>query len=121
MESIKISSQYLSEIIDADLSYPLFFLKKPTCLYIFFIALYLPRLLPLPWKTTFKTLRDRKHMVALAHPQKTLVFTCLLTCNFSFFPTVFSTFSVNFLPLKKMWSANSFSLQESKICCLGKG
>ena len=40
------------------------------------------------------------------------------------FPTVFSTLLENFLPFtfnSKLSSANSFSLEESKICCLGKG
>ena len=40
------------------------------------------------------------------------------------FPTVFSTGLKNFLPFSsnlKLLSANSFSLEESKICCLGKG
>ena len=41
----------------------------------------------------------------------------------SFFPTVFSTRLGNFSPFPsnlKLSSANSFSLEESKICCLGK-
>ena len=40
------------------------------------------------------------------------------------FPTVFSTLLDNFLPFSsnlKLSSANSFSLEESKICHLGKG
>ena len=40
------------------------------------------------------------------------------------FPKVFSTFSGNFLSFSsnlKLSSANSFSLEESKICCLGTG
>ena len=40
------------------------------------------------------------------------------------FPTVFSTCLENFLPFSlhlKLLSANSFSLEESKICRLGKG
>ena len=40
------------------------------------------------------------------------------------FPTVFSTHLDNFLPLSsnlKLSSANSFSLEESKICCLVMG
>ena len=40
------------------------------------------------------------------------------------FPTVFSTFLENFLPFSsnlKFLSVNSFSLEESKIHCLGKG
>ena len=39
------------------------------------------------------------------------------------FPTVFSTLFENFLPFmsnEKMSSANSFSLEESKICRLGE-
>ena len=39
-------------------------------------------------------------------------------------PTVFSTYSENFLPFSsssKLSSANSFSLEESKFCRLGKG
>ena len=42
-----------------------------------------------------------------------------ITCNFSFFPTVF----LPFLPLTsslKLLSAISFTLEESKICCLEK-
>ena len=44
--------------------------------------------------------------------------------QFSPFSTVFSTLLENFLPLlsnMKLSSAKSFSLEESKICCLGKG
>ena len=40
------------------------------------------------------------------------------------FPTMFSTCLENFLPCSSKWklsSANSFSLEESKIRCLGKG
>ena len=40
------------------------------------------------------------------------------------FPTVFSTCFGNFLPFSsklKLSSANSFTLEKSKICCLGKG
>ena len=43
--------------------------------------------------------------------------------QFLLFP-VFSTRFWNFLPLSsnlKLSSSNSFSLEESKICCLGKG
>ena len=39
------------------------------------------------------------------------------------FPTLFSTRFENFVPLSsnlKLSSSNSFSLEESKICCLGK-
>ena len=68
---------------------------------------------------------------------KPIVFTCLqyksyqntlgkgkllVTCNFSF-PTVFSIGLKNFLPFSqnsKLSSANSFSLEESKICSFGK-
>ena len=42
----------------------------------------------------------------------------------SSFPSVFSTLLENFLPFSsnsKLSSANSLSLEESKICCLGKG
>ena len=48
---------------------------------------------------------------------------CLLGA-ISPFPTVFSTGFVNFLPFSsnsKLLSANSFSLEESKVCRLGKG
>ena len=47
----------------------------------------------------------------------------LVMSNFSF-PTVFSPSSDNFLPFSsnlKLWSANAFSLEESKIFHLGKG
>ena len=40
------------------------------------------------------------------------------------FPAVFSTLMENFLQCssnRKLWSANSLSLRESKICRLGKG
>ena len=40
------------------------------------------------------------------------------------FPTLFSTRLKNFPPFSsnlKLLSAKSFSLEESKICCLGKG
>ena len=48
-----------------------------------------------------------------------------IACNEQFlhFP-VFSTHFENFLPFSahsKLSSANSFSLEESKICCMGKG
>ena len=48
----------------------------------------------------------------------------LVTSNFSFFPTVFSTHLDNFLPFLsdlKLLSANSFSWEESKICHLVNG
>ena len=44
--------------------------------------------------------------------------------QFLLFPTVFSTLLENFLPFSsnlKLSSANSFSLEEYKICRLGKG
>ena len=44
--------------------------------------------------------------------------------EFSPFPTGFSTHFGSFLPLSsnlKLSSAYSFTLKESKICCLGKG
>ena len=44
--------------------------------------------------------------------------------QFLLFPTVFSTCLDNFLPFLsnlKLSSANSFILEEFKICCLGKG
>ena len=44
--------------------------------------------------------------------------------QFLFFPTVFSTNSKNFVPFLsnlKLLPANSVSLEESKICRLGKG
>ena len=68
-----------------------------------------------------------------------MVFTCLqrksfentvgkgeiaLNEQFLLFPTVFSTRLANFLLFSsdlKLSSANSFSLEESKICRLGKG
>ena len=48
----------------------------------------------------------------------------LIMSNFSFFPSVFSTLLDIFLPFSsnsKLSSANSLSLEESKICYLGKG
>ena len=48
--------------------------------------------------------------------------TLLITSNF-FFPTVFSTLLENFQPFSsnsKLLSANSFSLEEPKTCCLVK-
>ena len=44
--------------------------------------------------------------------------------EFLFFPMVFSSHLENFLPFSsnlKLTSANSFNLEGSKICCLGKG
>ena len=44
--------------------------------------------------------------------------------RFLLFPTMFSTLSEKFLPFSsnlKLSSANSFNLEESKICRLGKG
>ena len=64
-------------------------------------------------------------------PKQVPVFTCLLYKSFentvgaiSPFPKVFSICLENFLPFSsnfKLPSANSFSLEESKICFLGKG
>ena len=48
----------------------------------------------------------------------------LVTSNFSFFHNVFLTRLENFPPFSsnlKLSSANSFSLEESQICRLGKG
>ena len=64
---------------------------------------------------------------------RTLVFTCLQYKSFenivgkgkiSAIPTVFTTCLENFLPFSlnlKLSSTNSFSLEESKNVCLGKG
>ena len=72
-------------------------------------------------------------------PKQALVFTCQEYKSFentvgkaeiarkpaiSPFPTVFSTLLENLLPSSsklRLLSANSFSLEKSKICCLGKG
>ena len=48
----------------------------------------------------------------------------LVTSNFFSFPTAFSTSLEKFLPFSsnlKLFSANSSSLEESKVCHLGKG
>ena len=48
----------------------------------------------------------------------------LKTSNFSFFPTMFCTLKGDFLIFSldlKLSSANSFSSEETKLCCLGKG
>ena len=48
----------------------------------------------------------------------------LVTSNFFPFPTVFSIHFENFMPFSsnsKLSSANSYSLEQSKICRLGKG
>ena len=48
----------------------------------------------------------------------------LISSNFSFSHNVFYPFIENFLPLSsdlKLSSAKSFSLEEPKICRLGKG
>ena len=66
-----------------------------------FLGVYRTRLL--------KTLREKEKL--------------LVTSNFSFSDSV-STLLQNFLPFlsnMKLSSANSLSLAESKICCLGKG
>ena len=75
----------------------------------------------------------------LTLPKKALVLTCLQYKSFEntvekgeiagdeqflLFPTVFSTSMENHLPFSsnlELLSAKSFSLEESKICCLGKG
>ena len=47
----------------------------------------------------------------------------LIMSNFSF-PTAFSHLLENFQPFSsnsKLSSGNSFSIEECKICCLGKG
>ena len=71
-------------------------------------------------------------------PKQALIFTCMQYKSFentvekeklliraiSLFPTAFSNHLKNFLPHTsnlKLLSANSFSLEESKICRLGKG
>ena len=68
-----------------------------------------------PWETSLlKTLWEK---------EKLLVTSNLLQA-ISPFPTVFSTHSDNFLPFSsnlKLSSANSFSLEESKICRLVMG
>ena len=47
----------------------------------------------------------------------------LITSKFSFFPQCFLPLLENFQPFSSnlKLSANSFSLEESKICCFGKG
>ena len=72
-------------------------------------------------------------------PKQALVFTCLQYKSFEnnvgkgeiarneqflLFPTVFSTHLENFLPFPsnlKLLSTNSFNLEDTKICRLGKG
>ena len=78
------------------------------------------------------------HLGLWAFPKQALVFTCLQYKSFentgkrrkcmlqaiSPFPTVFSTHLENIPPVSsnlKLSSANSFSLEESEICRLGKG
>ena len=77
-------------------------------------------------------------MIVQPFPKQALVLTCLQYKSYentgkrtdcskraiSPFPTVFSTLSKNFLPFfsnVKLSSSNSYSLEVSKICCLGKG
>ena len=55
-----------------------------------------------------------------------LVFTCLLKTLWEKekLLVMFSTYLENFLPFSSNWKlsfANSFSLEASKTCCLGKG
>ena len=77
-------------------------------------------------------------VMGLPFPKQALVFTCLQYKSFEntvgkgeiahneqflLFP-VFSNHLENFLPFSsnlKLSSANPFSLEDSKICCLGKG
>ena len=72
-------------------------------------------------------------------PKQTLVLMCLQykslentvgkgenACNkqFLLFPQCFLSYLKSFLPFSsnlKLFSAYSFSLEESKICCMGKG
>ena len=73
---------------------------------------------PFPNKPRFLRVCSTSLLKTLGEKEKLLV-----TRNFSYFP-VFSTHSKSFLPLSsylKLSSANSFSLEQSKICRLGKG
>ena len=68
-----------------------------------------PRILRVCIASFLKTLKEKEKL--------------LITSNFSFSHSVFYLLE-NFLPFSsslKLSSANSFSLEESKICCLGKG
>ena len=71
---------------------------------------------PFPNKPWFLRVRSKNLLQTLWEMEN-----WLLT---SLFPTVFSTRLDNFLPFSsnlKLSSANSFSLDECKICLLGKG
>ena len=75
----------------------------------------------------------KRNFVFNRFPKQAQVFTCLQYKSFentmrkgeiALFPSVFSTHMENFLPFSsnlELSSANSFSLEESKICHLGKG
>ena len=66
-----------------------------------------PLFLRVCYKSLLKTLWEKEKSLAISP-----------------FPTVFSTLFENFQPFSfnlKLFSANSFSLEESKICCLEKG
>ena len=75
----------------------------------------------------------RENVIILSLSQTALVLTCLQYKSFentvrkraiSTFPSLFSTCSDNFLQISsnlKLSSANSFSLEKSKIYRLGKG
>ena len=74
---------------------------------------------PFPNKPWFLRVCSTSLLKRLLEKEKLLV-----TSNFSFSHSVFSTVLENFLSFSsnlKWLSANSFNLEESKICCLGKG
>ena len=72
---------------------------------------------PFPNKPGFLRICSTGHLKTLREKEK------LFKRAISPFPTVFSTHLENFLPFSsnlKLLSANSFSLEEFKICHLGK-
>ena len=74
---------------------------------------------PFPNKPWFLRVCSTSHLKTLWEKEKLLVMT-----NFSFSHSVFYPFGELFLPFSsnlKLSSAKSFSLEESKMCSLGKG
>ena len=94
--------------------FPMMFLKA---FFLEMVKTYHCLVNPFPIKPSFSHVCSKSLLKTLWEKEKLLVI-------FSPFPTVFSILSENFPPFSsksKLSSANSFSLEKLKICCLGKG
>ena len=87
-------------------------------LHTFLLIKILLRYNPFPYKPWFLCVCSTSILKTLLEKEKLLIMS-----NYPF-PSVFSTCSVYFVPFSsnmKLSSAKSSSLEESKICCMGKG